>query len=64
MKKLLLTSVLMLSGCASLPPGVEMTDAERAACAESGCSVWTRAELEQLVRAAMLKGYQAGKGSL
>ncbi len=63
MKKLLLTSVLMLSGCASLP-GVQMTDAERKACEAEGCSVWTRAELEQLVRAAMLKGYQAGKGSL
>ena len=62
MKKLILICVL-LSGCASLS-GVQMTDAERAACESQGCSVWTRAELEQLVRAAMLKGYQAGKGSL
>ena len=61
MKKLVLICVL-LSGWASLP-GVQMTDAERKACEAEGCSVW-RAELEQLVRAAMLKGYQAGKGSL
>ena len=61
MKKLILICVL-LSGCASLS-GVQMTDSERAACESQGCSVW-RAELEQLVRAAMLKGYKAGKGSI
>lgn len=55
--------ILFLSGCASLP-GVQITDDERKACEAEGCSVWTRAELEKLVRAAMLKGYKAGKGSI
>ena len=55
---------LALSGCASLPPGVQMTDAERVACEAEGCSVWTVQELRKLIGAAMLKGYQAGKGSI
>ncbi len=64
MKKLLLTSVLMLSGCASLPPGVQMTDAERAACESQACSVWTVDELRKLISISIKKGYEAGKGSL
>ena len=63
MKKLLLTSVLMLSGCASLPPGLQMTDEERVSCEAEGCSVWTMAELRKLISVAFSKGYTAGKGS-
>ena len=63
MKTLLLLSML-LSGCASLPPGVEMTDDERAACEASGCTVWTMDELRKLIGMAMRKGYEAGKKSL
>ena len=59
MRYILIT--LMLSGCASLPQGVEMTDDERKACAEAGCTVWTRAELEQLVGMAMQRGFHAGR---
>lgn len=55
---------LLLSGCASLPPGVQMSDAERAACAESGCSVWAMAELRKLITLSIQKGYAAGKASL
>jgi uncharacterized protein YcfL len=54
---------LLLTGCASIP-GLEMTDAERVACEQHGCTVWTRAELEQLIRLAMQRGYVAGRQSL
>ena len=63
MKTLLLLSML-LSGCVSLPPGVEMTDDERAACEAQGCTVWTMDELRKLIGMAMRKGYEAGKKSL
>jgi len=63
MKTLLLLSAL-LTGCASLPPGVEMTDDERAACEAQGCTVWTMDELRKLIGMAMRKGYEAGKKSL
>ena len=63
MKTLLLLSAL-LCGCASLPPGVEMTDDERAACEAQGCTVWTMGELRKLIGMAMRKGYEAGKKSL
>ncbi len=53
----------MLSGCASLP-GVQMTDAERAVCAEKGCSVWTVDELRKLISISIQRGYAAGKGSI
>lgn len=62
MKTLLLLSAL-LTGCASLPPGVEMTDDERAACEAQGCTVWTMDELRKLIGMAMRKGYEAGKKS-
>jgi starvation-inducible outer membrane lipoprotein len=55
---------LLLSGCASLPAGVEMSDEERKACEEHGCTVWTRAELEHLARAMLQRGYAAGRKSL
>jgi hypothetical protein len=57
-------AIVLLSGCASLPAGVEMSDEERAACEAAGCTVWTQAELEQLVRMAMQRGYLAGRQSL
>ena len=57
-------TLLLLSGCASLPPGVEMTDDERAACEAQGCTVWTMDELRKLIGMAMRKGYEAGKKSL
>ena len=63
MKTLLLLSAL-LTGCASLPSGVEMTDDERAACEAQGCTVWTMDELRKLIGMAMRKGYEAGKKSL
>ena len=62
METLLLLSML-LSGCASLPSGVEMTDDERAACEAQGCTVWTMDELRKLIGMAMRKGYEAGKKS-
>lgn len=62
MRYILIT--LMLSGCASLPPGVEMTEDERAACASQGCSAWTLDELQRLIGMAMQRGYAAGRKSL
>ena len=38
-----LLAIVILSGCASLPDGVQMTDEERTACAASGCAVFTEA---------------------
>ena len=55
---------LLLSGCASLPPGVQMTESERVACAAETCTVWTMAELRKLISVAIKRGYEAGKGSL
>ena len=63
MKTLLLLSAL-LTGCASLPPGVEMTDDERAACEAQGYTVWTMGELRKLIGMAMRKEYEAEKKSL
>ncbi len=56
--------ILLLSGCASLPTGIVMTDAERAVCAEKGCSVWTVDELRKLISISIQRGYAAGKGSI
>lgn len=55
--------ILTLTGCATLK-GVEISDDERAACEADGCTVWTKAELEMLVREAMKQGYLAGRKSL
>ena len=52
--------ILTLTGCATLK-GVEISDDERAACEADGCTVWTRGELEELVREAMMRGYQAAQ---
>lgn len=50
----------LLTGCATIP-GLQISDEEREACKEHGCSVWTQAELEALVRAAMIKGIEAAR---
>jgi hypothetical protein len=57
MKAAALIVALLLAGCAS---GVHMTDEERIACRDSGCSVWTPAELLRLVGKAAGEGYQRG----
>jgi len=52
----------LLSGCASLPEGVAMTDDERKSCtASQDCTVWTVAELQKLIRSAMQRGFESGK---
>lgn len=61
MKKMLI--VLLLSGCASMP-GVEADKGELAACAKSGCSVWTMDELTKLARKFYSEGYKDGKKSI
>lgn len=48
--------VLLLAGCS----GVSMTDAERVACRDVGCSVWTEGELRDLVNRALRQGYGRG----
>ena len=55
---------LLLTGCASLPQGLEMTEEDRASCAAHGCTAWTLEELQRLVNMALQKGYLAGKQSL
>ena len=59
MKRLIF--VLALSGCAQMPAGVVMTDAEREACATEVCSVWTDAELKKLAAVMLQRGYQIGR---
>ena len=54
--------LVLLAGCTSLPEGVAMTDDERKACtATQDCTVWTVAELQKLIRAAISRGVEAGK---
>lgn len=48
---------LLLAGCAS---GIVMTEEERIACRESGCNVYTPAEILSLVRKAITEGYAHG----
>ena len=58
-------AIALLTGCASLPPGVTMEDADRVACEQSqDCTVWTMEELRRLVGQAMQRGYLAGRQSL
>lgn len=57
--------VLLLAGCAQLPPGVTTEDSDRVACEQSkDCTVWTQEELRRLIGMAMQRGYQAGRQSL
>jgi hypothetical protein len=53
----------VLSGCSAVK-GVTITEDERKACEASGCTVWTKAELDALVRHFFKKGYEAGVKSL
>ena len=55
---------LILTGCASLPDGVQMTDEERTACAASGCAVFTEAELRVFAAEFFKRGDLAGRKSL
>ena len=65
MRMLSILLPLLLAGCASLPAGVTMTDAERAACAEAqgGCSVWTEQELQGLALQFFRQGFARGAQS-
>ena len=56
----LMVVILVLSGCATVK-GVAMTDEERKMCEREGCTVWTEAELVQLVNEAMRRGYLAAQ---
>jgi hypothetical protein len=49
MKTILLLSVL-LTGCESMIPGVEISDAERETCKAETCAVWTPDELQAGVK--------------
>ena len=59
-KILLFCTALFLSGCATTK-GIEATEDELKACATETCTVWTERELQELVRRALRKGYEAGK---
>lgn len=54
---LVIPALVMLCGCAS---GVRMSDDERIACRDSGCSVMTDTELRTLVDLAAGQGYRKG----
>lgn len=51
---------VIATGCATIS-GVQIIDEERALCADQGCTVWTQAELEALVREAMRRGIEAAR---
>lgn len=63
MKLLSILAPLVLVGCASLPAGVTMTDAERAACAAQSCTVWTEQELQGLALKFFREGFSRGAQS-
>ncbi len=60
----------VLSGCSlsvsnqDAPPGVQLTDDERQACAAHSCTVWTPVELQELVRRVFRNGYDVGVKSI
>lgn len=54
---LVIPAFVLLSGCAS---GIEMSDEERIACRNEGCSAWTQGELRGLVNRAASEGYRLG----
>jgi len=55
--------VALLSGCASVPEGVQIDDEERVVCAAQGCAVFTLGELQTLSERWYKKGFNAGKNS-
>jgi hypothetical protein len=52
---------ILLSGCASLPEGVQMTDEERKVCAAEGCGVFTLNELRAFGAEMMRRGFLEGQ---
>jgi hypothetical protein len=63
MRLLSILAPLVLAGCSSLPAGVTMTDAERAACAAQTCTVWTDQELQGLAMQVFREGFTRGAQS-
>lgn len=59
---------LLLAGCASMPEGVTMTEADKATCKKESCTVWSEKELNALIMLAIEQGYKKGltdaKGSI
>jgi hypothetical protein len=47
--KLILLCLFLIGGCAASTPGVSINAEEAKACEAAGCSVWTEAELHQLI---------------
>lgn len=63
MKRLAIACLLLLAGCTGMP-GITATPDELQACKEAGCTVWTEAELLELIRQVYRKGYDAGVKSI
>ena len=63
MPLMLLSTIFLLAGCASIK-GVEITDSERLACEVEKCSVWTEKELAKLAIKFWNEGYQKGVKSI
>ena len=59
--KTVVVVLALLTGCASLPEGLQMTDNERKACAVEGCAVFTARELRTLAAELFKRGFQAGQ---
>ncbi len=53
--KLALLAIL-LCGCAS---GIKVSPDESQACRQQGCTVWTDAELSELIKRAFIKGQES-----
>ena len=62
--KAALLCLLLLTGCASIPAGVQIDDDEAKACEQAGCRVWTEAEFRELMNRVWKIGYEAGRKSL
>lgn len=59
--KTLLLALVLLTGCASMPAGIEASPEELEACKKDGCSAWTKDELERLFKAGYLRGFLAAR---
>lgn len=64
MKRIAIILCLLLAGCVQIPAGVQMDEKEEADCKANGCTVWTEAELLELIRQVYRKGYDAGVKSI
>lgn len=64
MKHTACIALLALCGCASVPQGVQMTADETKACAAQGCSVWTEAELRELIAKVAIDARATALGNL